>query len=119
MGIPLTVDDSGRTSASARPVVTGAASVAQQPPPIWGATRQKAEPERVRAAAQQLDRFIKSSARNLEFRVDEKSGEVVVSVRDSSTGEVIRQIPNEETLRIAERLADQAHASSVVLDVSA
>jgi flagellar protein FlaG len=47
---------------------------------------------------------VRSSGRDLQFRVDDESGRVIVSVRDSATGELIRQIPNEETLRIAQAL---------------
>ena len=85
--------------------------------PVATQTAPPATPQRIREAVQQLDAFVKSSGRTLEFRVDDKSGHVVVSVHNAATGEVIRQIPNEETLRIAERLAPDS--SSVVLDAQA
>lgn len=46
-----------------------------------------------------------SSARNLQFSIDEGSGRTVVKVVDSNTNEVIRQIPSEEILAIAESLS--------------
>lgn len=55
----------------------------------------------IQRAAAQLDSYMKSMNRSLEFRVDEDSGRTVVSVRDSQTGELIRQIPSEEVLRMA------------------
>jgi flagellar protein FlaG len=58
----------------------------------------------VRAAARQIDSYLKSVGRELEFRVDEDTGETVVTVRDTATGDVIRQIPNEEVLRLARHL---------------
>ena len=45
------------------------------------------------------------------FHVDEASGRMVCSVRDAETGDLIRQIPNEEVLRMAEL----AHDETIVL----
>jgi flagellar protein FlaG len=56
------------------------------------------------AATGQIERFVRSSGRSLQFRVDEDSGRVVVSVRDADTGDLIRQIPSEAALRIARAL---------------
>ena len=55
-------------------------------------------------ATAQIESYVRSSGRDLQFRVDDESGRVVVSVRDSETGELIRQIPNEEVLRIAQAI---------------
>ena len=40
-----------------------------------------------------------------DFRIDEDSGRVVVSVVDRRDGTVLRQMPSEEALRIARNLA--------------
>jgi len=61
------------------------------------------------AATAQIERFVRSSGRDLQFRVDDDSGRVVVSVRDSDTGELIRQIPSEAALRIAKSQIGRAH----------
>ncbi len=45
--------------------------------------------------------------RNLQFAVDDSSGRTVITLSDSRTGEVIRQIPSDAVLRLAERLADK------------
>ncbi|MBN0523686.1 flagellar protein FlaG, partial [Pseudomonas aeruginosa] len=45
----------------------------------------------------------------LSFSLDDSTGRVVVKVTDSTSGEVIRQIPSEEALRLAERL-DEARS---------
>lgn len=55
----------------------------------------------VRAAAQQIDSYLKSIGREVEFRVDDETGTTVVTVRETATGDVIRQIPNEEVLQLA------------------
>ncbi len=64
----------------------------------------------VRAAARQIDSYLKSVSREVEFRVDEESGVTVVTVRNTATGEVIRQIPNEEVLQLARRFTDRSGA---------
>lgn len=62
--------------------------------------------EKVKAAAEDIQKFFQSVKRNLEFSVDESSGKVVVKVIASYSGEVVRQIPNEEVLKLAESLSD-------------
>lgn len=42
--------------------------------------------------------------RNLNFSIDESTGRMVVKVTDSASGEVVRQMPTEEALRLAESL---------------
>jgi len=44
--------------------------------------------------------------RNLQFKVDEATNKVVMSIVDKKTGDVIRQIPSEEVLKLAKRLQD-------------
>lgn len=46
---------------------------------------------------------------HLEFSVDKPSGRMVITVIDSETNQVIREIPPEETLRIAARLKIMAY----------
>jgi len=67
---------------------------------------QSPDDERVKAAAEDIQKFFQSVKRNLEFSVDESSGKVVVKVIASTSGEVIRQIPNEEVLKLAGSLSD-------------
>ena len=50
---------------------------------------------------EELQSYAGQLNRNLEFSVDDSSGRTVVTVRESSTDEVIRQIPSEEVLRFA------------------
>lgn len=54
----------------------------------------------------QLKDYVQSMQRDMDFHVDDQTGRVVVQVIDSSTNEVIRQIPAEEILAIARHLAD-------------
>ena len=70
--------------------------------------------ERARIA-ERLQQFARESGRALEFRVDEASDKMVIVVRDQSTGELIRQIPDATALRISQRLAEQVEAFRSVL----
>ena len=60
--------------------------------------------EQVQAAVAQMNEYIQSTQRDLNFTYDPGSGETVVKVLDRSTQEVIRQIPDEIFLRLAQRL---------------
>jgi len=63
--------------------------------------------EVMRAVAKQIESYLKANGRDLQFSVDQETGRTVVTVRDSSTGEIIRQIPDVEALRIAQSLGNQ------------
>lgn len=71
---------------------------------------------RLKSAVQEIEKFVQSVKRNLEFSIDEASGKVVVKVIASDSGEVVRQIPNEEVLRLANSLSD---ASSLLFSAQA
>lgn len=73
-----------------------------------------ASDERARIA-ERLQQMARESGRQLEFRVDEASDKMVIVVRDQSTGELIRQIPDATALRIAQRLESQVEAMRSVL----
>jgi len=64
------------------------------------------EAEKVKNALKDIEKFLASSRRNLEFSTDEESGRIVVKVIASETGELIRQLPSEEALKIAHSLSD-------------
>ena len=55
----------------------------------------------VAKAAAQLQEFVSSMGRNLSFSVDQTTGYNVVRVVNPDTGELIRQLPSEELLKIS------------------
>lgn len=71
---------------------------------------------KLKTAVQEIEKFVQSVKRNLEFSIDETSGKVVVKVIASETGEVVRQIPSEEVLKLADNLSN---ASSVLFNAKA
>ena len=61
--------------------------------------------EEVREAADKINKVLQSLvSSNLQFSVDQESGQTIVRVVDVETKDVIRQIPNEEALAIAKSL---------------
>ena len=62
------------------------------------------EVRKIESVTRQIDSFLRSMNRSLQFRLDESSGRMIVSICDSETGEVIRQVPGEDALRIAQSL---------------
>ncbi|MDO6568455.1 flagellar protein FlaG [Alteromonas sp. 1_MG-2023] len=57
-------------------------------------------------ALSEVESFLQVQNRNLAFSIDEETERSVVTVKDSQSGDVIRQIPSEEVLAIAERIQD-------------
>lgn len=53
---------------------------------------------------EKLNEFLRQSARHLQFRYDDSSGRTVITVVDAANGDVIRQIPSDELLALAERM---------------
>lgn len=62
--------------------------------------------EQLTKMVEKMDEFVNSINKGLAFRVDEESGRDVVTIYEASTGDVIRQIPDEEMLTILRRLAN-------------
>ncbi|MFZ6046321.1 flagellar protein FlaG [Pseudomonas sp. CR3202] len=66
----------------------------------------KGEEKPVEAALSNIQDFVQHIQRNLSFALDESSGRVVVKVTDTQSGELIRQIPSEDVLKLAESLSE-------------
>ena len=58
------------------------------------------------ASVNELNRAVQTIERKLEFRVDDNSGRTVITVRDSYSDEVIRQIPSDQLLQLSARLQE-------------
>lgn len=66
--------------------------------------QQAEKDEIVEKAVAKLNDYVQSTERKLEFQVDDDSGHTVVKVYDKNSEELIRQIPNEEALELAQKL---------------
>ncbi|WP_339528655.1 flagellar protein FlaG [Pseudomonas mucidolens] len=76
------------------------------------------EPQRValEKAVTDIREYVQATQRNLDFSIDDTTGKVVVKVIATDSGEVIRQIPSETALKLAQNLSD---ASSLLFDTRA
>ena len=100
-------------------------SVVPQNPPaaIEPASRTKVEaiapvatePKRdeLEKAVTDIREFVQASQRKLDFSIDDSTGRVVVKVIATESGDVIRQIPSETALKLAQSLSQ---ASSLLFD---
>ena len=120
----LNVSYSMVQSLPAVPVVADKPAVAPQVVPAPAASSQSgtstskdSDPEKkteeLEAAVKQMEKFFQSVHRNLEFSIDDKSGKVVVKVIAADTGEVVRQLPSAEALKLADSLKN---ANSLLFD---
>ncbi|WP_324733917.1 flagellar protein FlaG [Pseudomonas paeninsulae] len=66
----------------------------------------KDERQPLEQAVSNIESFVQNIRRDLDFALDDSSGRVVVKVTDRVSGEVVRQIPSEEALRLAENLEE-------------
>lgn len=63
-------------------------------------------PAKLTQIATELSDMMSMMRKGLAFKVDEKSGQAVVTVLDKDTGDIIRQMPSEEALALAEKLSE-------------
>ena len=83
--------------------VTSPTATTVAPAPRPSQVEQSTAPSRevVDQAARRIEDFVKSVGRSLSFSVESGTGHSVLRVVNPNSGEVIRQLPAEETMRIA------------------
>ena len=70
----------------------------------------------LKQAVSKLNDYVQNIQRDLQFSIDKESGTMVVKVIDTKSEKVIRQIPNEETLRLARNLVEQ-HSDEAAFNI--
>lgn len=92
---------------SAAPIVVGK----PDQPKVEPVAPSDAKPKRedLEKAVTDIQEFVQAAQRKLDFSIDESSGRVVVKVIATETGDVIRQIPSETALKLAQSLSDASH----------
>jgi flagellar protein FlaG len=108
--IAMIIQNNSNTSQGVRPDVSAVGAVsakaerkAAAAPPAQSAQPQASAAE-LKSAVASINQAMRQSNRNLEFSVDTDTRQTVVKMMDSSTGEVIRQYPSEETLAISRNI---------------
>ncbi|MBA1146971.1 flagellar protein FlaG [Ectothiorhodospiraceae bacterium WFHF3C12] len=102
---PRNVNDSGRSGSTRAPEEAAAAVTAVKDKASQSGEGVTGVP--VTEAVEKVKDFVQVVSRDLEFSVDEETGRTIIRVYDSESGSLIRQIPPEELLDLAENL-DQA-----------
>ncbi|WP_027910258.1 flagellar protein FlaG [Pseudomonas sp. URMO17WK12:I4] len=62
--------------------------------------------KQVEAAVATIQDYVQAVRRDINFSLEDGGGRVVVKVTDAGSGDVIRQIPSEEALQLAENLSE-------------
>jgi flagellar protein FlaG len=63
--------------------------------------------QQVQDAVSRINEYVQQSERTLDFQLDEDSGKIIVRVYDKTSDELIRQIPSELALELAQKLNDE------------
>lgn len=99
--------ESSNASARVTPIESarGPQTIAAKPLSAEGLqTEIRERAKELKETVSQLNQYVQSLHRSLEFQVDNESGQTVVKVVDKETDKVIRQIPDELAMRLAEKL---------------
>ena len=62
--------------------------------------------ENIQEAIDRLNQQLKANGRDLSFQMDEEINRPIITVRNIETGEVVRQIPSEEIVRMAHSIEE-------------
>jgi len=103
------VSQTVRTNAGSKTTSIGVSTTQQEgaaQTTISAAVQVEVTRETIDRVVHQLETQSQSLRRDLQFSVDGSTGRVIVTVTDSETNEVIRQIPSEELLALARHLTD-------------
>ena len=91
-------------------VATDKSATKVQETPAIGKQPERADLEK---AVTDIREFVQAAQRSLDFSIDDSTHRVVVKVINTDNGEVIRQIPSETALKLAQSLSS---ASNVLFD---
>lgn len=75
--------------------------------------------EGVKKTFNQINEVLKQSRASIQFEVDSEADRVIIKVVDQETGELIRQIPSEEALRVSKNFTqylERIHADEQEYD---
>ncbi|WP_064605458.1 flagellar protein FlaG [Photobacterium sp. J15] len=69
--------------------------------------------EELEKVVEKIEEFVGNTLnKGLAFRIDEESGKSIVTIYDKRTGDVVRQIPDEDMLALSRQLA--AHSGGLL-----
>lgn len=107
---PQPAPTAGGVTPVTRPALGREAGPAAKPAPAEAPQLARAQVEDL---AQGLQELVQTVHRQLSFKVDEDTGRTVIQVIDSTTREVVRQIPPDGILELQRRLSEIQDTASV------
>jgi len=111
-GIPVETAGGRVASEVRRPVGTSSASTFKQAEDTskYSLTggKEEAAPTNLNSTVDEMNAEFAARNSTIRFRIDRESKELIVSVVDKTSDEVIREIPPEEVVRMRERLKEMA-----------
>ena len=71
-------------------------------------TKNESSPDEAQGSAtgKKQSSQIDSTNRKIDYHIEQDSNELVIKIRDKETGKIIKQIPEEEFLRLTNRISD-------------
>lgn len=76
-------------------------------------------PQTLQSALQQINAHLAQVNRTLELRTDSGTGLTVAVIKNAWTGEIVQQIPTEDSIQLAQMLSAWADGGNVLLDLIA
>jgi len=89
--------------------VGSVSAIATTKPALPASSPEQQAPEnqqQIADAVKDINNFFQAEKRSLVFTLDQTSGHMVMQIKNIDTNEVIRQIPNEDVLKLAKRMDD-------------
>ena len=99
------------TAQTAKPMPSTSAELAQ------AEQTEVVDPQQLQETASKLTDYFHNLQRTLSFSVSDETGAIVIQVYDSETEELIREIPTEESIKLAAFM--EQHNTSLFLDEQA
>ena len=111
MNVTATTQPSATAPASQAREAPRTAQATGKPLPVSGSPpppeRSTPPPVTIERAVEQIKAYLSESKRQLTFERNEHTGHTVIKVIDPASGEVIRQFPPEEILKLAAIIESQ------------
>jgi flagellar protein FlaG len=77
-----------------------------EPTPAMALADPKKMHEELAEAIEKLNKQMEAGKRGLGFSVDDELNMTIITVKNTSTGEIVRQIPSEAVIRVAHKIED-------------
>jgi flagellar protein FlaG len=105
--VPLAAERSAQSAVRvthAEEAHANGSSTSQSQPDLPQDARLEAQPSAIESALELVNNNLKAWSTGMRFDIDEDAQRVVISIVDTSTGEVLRTVPSDAVLRVAKMI---------------